>query len=121
MKEALRVFVTAAMFLVWLVGLAGLPDDTRKWLIEWLPMLAEMSVTGYWIAALGGGAALFSMGYWWKQDGIARRAWSRIRLLFSEKARVDALVAEMMEMYDKHPPPPSGDRRLSLWEEGDDG
>ncbi len=42
MRKKLKLIATGSAALIWLIGLAGLPDDMRTWATEWLPMVADL-------------------------------------------------------------------------------
>ena len=78
MRKKLKLIATGSAALIWLIGLAGLPDDVRMWATEWLPMVADAPEKHVFVVlAASGTVALALVAYWWYRDAAQSRHGSR--------------------------------------------
>lgn len=78
MRKKLKLTATGSAALIWLIGLAGLPEDMRTWATEWLPMVADLPEKQVFVVlAVTGTIALGLVAYWWYRDAAQSKDGSR--------------------------------------------
>lgn len=71
-------------FLVWVIGLAGLPDDARRWWAEWLPPVADFFLAHFqWLA----NACVVALVGLWLHDSLGAKLKARGRVRSSRPVR----------------------------------
>ena len=115
MRKILKWIATGLATLIWLIGLAGLPDDMRTWATEWLPMVADLPEKHVFVVlAASGTVALALVVYWWRRDAVQSKDGSGpeddgTTEVATPTTSTDAAPAEPGETRTVHHPPLGAD------------
>ena len=101
MRKLWTVLRCIYCFVTGIIGLAGMRDDRKVWVEEWIPMLGFLDIFPVWLALFFSGIAVITYPQWipviqrWKKrDHVDQdinvdsgdRTLSKVRLLLSEAA-----------------------------------